>query len=217
MQFIEPNDLNIENLYVIIVIIVSILSEVDSMNIRIAVPEDAEAVRAIYAPYIRNTAVTFEYDVPSVEEMRRRITSILDKYPYLIAEDEGKVIGYAYANTFHPRAAFSHTAEVSIYIDDSYHGKGLGRMLYYNLEKILKEQNIFIIYACIAQTDNDKDPYLTNASILFHKKIGYSLIGKHNKSGYKFGRWYSVIWMEKVIRERPEFPSDFIPFSKLSK
>lgn len=182
------------------------------MNIRFAKAGDAAAIREIYAPYILNTAVTFEYEVPDVEEMRRRIVTTLEKYPYLVAEDNGKVVGYAYADIFHTRAAFRHTAEVSIYIDSEHRRCGLGKTLYYELESLLRRQNVFIVYACIAHTASDDDPYLTNASIVFHEKMGYTLVGKHNLSGYKFNRWYSVVWMEKVLAERPQLPDDFIPF-----
>ena len=187
------------------------------MRIRPATVDDAEAILAIYAPYVQNTAVTFEYDVPDIQSFRDRTAGILQEYPYLVAEENGKILGYAYAASFHSRAAYKHTAEISVYLDKEYHYQGVGRLLYQELENRLIRQNVFVLYACITSTDRQDDPFLTDGSIRFHEKMGYRAIGEHHLCGYKFDRWYSVIWMEKVIADRPEKPESFISYSKLLK
>lgn len=185
------------------------------MEIRVAAVEDAESIWRIYAPYVEHTAVTFEYDVPTVDDFRQRISRTLKEYPYLAAVEQGRVIGYAYAGTFHERAAYRHSAEVSIYIDEKWHGKGVGKRLYEELERRLLKQNVFILYACITAVGSGGDEHVTDASICFHRKMGYTLVGTHNLCGYKFNQWYSVVWMEKVIAERPDEPEAFVPFSEL--
>lgn len=187
------------------------------MRIRPASVDDAEEILAIYAPYVRNTAVTFEYDVPDIQSFRNRMDGILQEYPYLVAEENGKILGYAYAASFHSRAAYKHTAEISVYLKEACRHKGIGGQLYQELEKRLISQNVFVLYACITSTDRQDDPFLTDGSIRFHEKMGYRKIGEHHLCGYKFDRWYSVIWMEKAIADRPEKPEPFTPFAELLK
>ena len=185
------------------------------MEIRLATVTDTEAILAIYAPYVQNTAITFEYDVPSHEEFRSRIEETLKKYPYLIAAEQDKVIGYAYAGSFRKRAAYQHTAEMSIYLDRSYRQRGIGRKLYHELERLLVRQNVFSVYAGVTSSDRIHDAYVTDGSIRFHEKMGYANIGEWHLCGYKFDQWYSVTWFEKVLVNRPEKPGPFIPFSEL--
>lgn len=185
------------------------------MKIRLAVPEDAGRLLEIYRPYVTETAITLEQTVPSAEEFRTRIENTLKNYPYLTAEEDGKIVGYAYAGSFHSRESYRHSAEVSIYVDREYHGRGIGKALYQALEGILPRQNVFILHACIVDPEIP-DEYVTNASRYFHEKMGYTTEGKHDRCAYKFGKWYSVIWMEKVIAERPEMPEAYIPFSELT-
>lgn len=175
------------------------------IEIRMAVPEDAEKLLAIYAPYVTDTAISFEYEVPSVEEFRRRIITKLEKFPYLAALYDGEVVGYAYASTFIPRPAYNWSVEATIYINEAYTGHGIGRKLYEKLEELLITQNIYNINACIAYVDHH-DPYVTNRSMEFHEHMGYRLVGKFTNSGYKFGRWYDMIWMEKILKPHPETP-----------
>ena len=183
--------------------------------IRIATTEDAGEIQKIYAPYVENTAITFEYDVPDVREMRHRIALTLEEYPYLVAVENEKIVGYAYTSSFHGRAAYKHCAEVSIYLDEEHKDKGYGRALYQELEKYLVRQNVNVLYACITETERQDDPRLTDGSIRFHEKMGYVTVGRHNLCGYKFDKWYSVIWMEKVIADRQERPEPFVPFGEL--
>lgn len=185
------------------------------MKIRVATIEDAEEIRAIYAPYVINTAVTFDYDVPTTEEFQRRIGNTLNTYPYLVAMENDSIAGYAYANPFHSREAYKHSAELSIYVKEDERGKGIGQELYLKLEEMLSKQNVYLVHACISVPEG-QDEHLTNDSEAFHKKMGFKTVGKHELCGYKFGKWYSVIWMDKVIQERKPTPEPFIPFSHIN-
>ena len=169
---------------------------------RSATPDDAAVLLAIYAPYVEHTAITFEYDVPPLEEFRSRIQNTLQKFPYLVAVNEsGAIDGYAYASAFHPRKAYEHCAELSIYLRENVHHHGLGTQLYNLIEEKLKAQGILNEYACIATTTRADDPYLTNVSPCFHEHLGFKEIGHFTQCGYKFGLWYDMIWMEKMIGE----------------
>lgn len=185
------------------------------MKIRIATIEDAEAIREIYAPYVLNTAVSFEYEVPSVEEFRNRIENTLKEYPYLVAVENETIIGYSYASSFHARAAYKHSAELSVYVKQDYKGQGIGSRLYLKVEELLMKQNIYTVHACIASPDG-QDEHLTDASEQFHKKMGFEIAGRHVRCGYKFEKWYSIVWMDKVISEKLDKPKDFVPFSQMN-
>ena len=167
-------------------------------NIREAVVADAKAILAIYAPYVEHTAVTFEYTVPSEEEFRRRIETVKQNYPWIVAEEYGKIIGYAYASTFKPRDAYQWAVETSIYVDSNMKRCGIGRMLHEVLEQCLKEQGILNMNACISFIEPE-DEYLTLDSVRFHEQLGYRRVAHFHQCGKKFGRWYDMIWMEKMI------------------
>lgn len=185
------------------------------INIRIAEPSDAEAILGIYSHYIKTTAITFEYEVPSIDEFQQRITGILKDYPYLVAEEDGKVVGYVYASRFSERKAYDLSAATSIYIDEAYHRRGIGKMLYAKLEEMLKRQNVTNLYAGAADPTEENDKYLTRDSEHFHEALGYEVVGRHRSCGNKFGKWYNLLWMEKVISEHTCPPEEFIPFSKI--
>lgn len=125
---------------------------------------------------------------------------------------DNEVVGYAYASAFHSRAAYKHSAELSIYVRKDCKKSGIGSALYKSTEAFLIKQNIYIVHACIASTDK-RDEYLTDDSEKFHTKMGFSLAGRHKQCGYKFGRWYDIIWMDKVIQEIPTISKEFIPLS----
>lgn len=177
----------------------------EEVQIRVADVADAEALLKIYEPYIKHTAVTFEYDVPSVSEFRERISNILEKYPYLVAELDGNVVGYAYAASFHVRAACQWAVETSIYVKNDARGKGVGKALYTELEIALKKMGILNMSACIA-TPNEENEYLTNDSEKFHRLMGFVKVAEIHKCGYKFGHWYHLIWMEKMLGEHTASP-----------
>ncbi|MGN0158377.1 MAG: GNAT family N-acetyltransferase [Brotaphodocola sp.] len=170
----------------------------EQITIRTARLEDAEAILFIYAYYVEHTAITFEYEVPTLEEFRSRMARTLKKYPYLVALCDEKIMGYAYAGAFVGRAAYDWSAELSIYIAQEARNCGLGRKLYESLEQKLGKMGILNLYACIGYPD-ENDEYLTKNSAEFHEHLGFQTVGRFYKCGYKFGRWYHMIWMEKII------------------
>ncbi len=181
------------------------------MIIRIATVQDAKALLDIYSPYVEHTAISFEYDVPSEQEFAERIRHTLLKYPYLVAETGGEIVGYAYAGSFKEREAYDWAVETSIYVKMDKKRMGIGSRLHEALEHILKEQNLLNLNACIACPEED-DEYLTKDSILFHEKLGYRFVGKFRLCGYKFNRWYHMVWMEKHIglhKTNPPAPKTF--------
>ena len=186
----------------------------NEVKIRIACADDAENLLKIYSPYIEKTAITFEYTAPTAEEFRERIEKTLLRFPYLVAEIGKKTVGYAYAGYYIPRTACDHACEVSIYLDESFRGTGVGAMLYGKLFEILARQNITNLYASVAFAD-EEDEYLTHASVRFHKREGFAEIGRFRKCGYKFKRWYDLLWFEKIIAPH-EKPEEFIPFPLIS-
>lgn len=170
------------------------------MKIRDAITSDAEAMLAIYAPYVEETAVTFEYQVPSKEEFRRRMKTVIQKYPWMVAEEDGNILGYAYAGAFKARDAYQWAVETSIYVDRSRRRGGIGRRLHEALEERLKAQGILNMNACISFIEPE-DEYLTLDSVRFHQRLGYQKVAHFHLCGKKFGRWYDMIWMEKLIGE----------------
>lgn len=169
-----------------------------NIKIRDANIEDAERLSEIYSYYVQNTAITFEYDVPTLYEFQNRIKNTKKKYPYLVIERDGTVRGYAYAGAFVGRAAYDWSCEMTVYLDSTVRKCGLGRMIYEALEEKLKEMGILNLYACIAYPEIE-DEYLTRNSADFHAHLGFEQVGEFHKCGYKFGRWYNMIWMEKII------------------
>ncbi len=170
----------------------------DGLRIRAASADDAAELVSIYAPYVKHTAITFEYEVPTVEEFGERIKKTLAGYPYLVAETDEGVAGYAYAGPFQERAAYDWAVETSIYLREDKRGMGIGSRLYDKLKDMLIKQNILNMNACIAYSQKE-DEHLTRGSVLFHEKYGFNKVGEFHKCGYKFDRWYDIVWMEKQI------------------
>ncbi len=171
-----------------------------AVRVREATVDDAARLLEIYAYYVERTAITFEYDVPALEEFRGRIARTKERYPYLVIEKDGVIEGYAYAGVFKDRAAYDRSCEMTIYLDRGAVRGGLGRRLYEALEEALRKQGILNLYACIGYPD-EPDEYLDYNSAQFHGHLGYRTVGTFHQCGYKFGRWYSMIWMEKMIGE----------------
>lgn len=171
-----------------------------NITIRKATVDDATELLDIYRPYVERTAITFEYEVPSLSEFRERIRVISRSYPYLVAVADGHIIGYAYAGVFKARAAYQWSVETSIYLrwEDRHHGAG--KVLYGELEKQLKDRGILNMNACITYMDQS-DEYLPLDSVHFHETMGFTRCAHFHKIGLKFGRWYDMIWMEKFIGE----------------
>ena len=161
--------------------------------IRTARENDAAALLDIYEPYVRTTMVTFEVDVPTVEDFAGRIKKTLAQYPYLVAELDGEIVGYAYASRFRTRAAYDWSAETSVYVRMGLHRGGIGSALYHALEDGLRKIGIVNLVACIT--------YPNPESVSFHDKFGYRRVGVMEKIGYKAGKWLDVIWMQKTIGE----------------
>ncbi len=178
-----------------------------SIDIRIARPEDAGALLDIYAWYVENTTVTFEYDVPSVAEFEGRIRRTLTRYPYLVAELEGVPVGYAYAGEFRERVAYMWCCEASVYVRRDMHRLGIGRQLYTQLERYLRLQNIASIDACISHPNKQ--------SIKFHSSLDFERVARFSKCAFKMGRWVDVVWMQKILKESDSAPEAFIPFPEI--
>lgn len=179
--------------------------------IRIAQERDAEELLRIYSWYVEHTAITFEYDVPSVEKFAGRIRETKTRFPYLVAVREGRIVGYAYAGTFHARPAYDWAVETSIYVDHEQKRTGVGRELYAALEEALRLQHIINLNACIAAPIQE-DETLDRNSLSYHEHLGYRFVGEFEKCGYKFDRWYNMVWMEKHIDEHPAHPLPMRPF-----
>ncbi|MCD8369614.1 MAG: N-acetyltransferase family protein [Clostridiales bacterium] len=188
--------------------------ENNRVKFRTASPKDAKKLLAIYAPYVENTVISFEYEVPSLEEFEARVRGTLAKYPYLVAEEGGEILGYAYTSPFAKRAAYGWAVETSIYLRQDTRRHGVGRKLYQALEEISAAQNIQNMYARIG-CPGVEDEYLTRDSVRFHEHMGYRMVGEFYKCGYKFGRWYHMVWMEKAIGSHPNNPAPVIPFPEL--
>lgn len=177
--------------------------------------KDAEELLQIYAPYVKETAISFEYEVPSVEEFADRIHHISSRYPYIKAVGDGKILGYAYASSFKGRKAYDWSVETTIYVRQDCKRQGVGRRLYENLETALKSMGILNMNACIASPATE-DAHLTDDSYYFHRQMGFTLVGRFHKSGYKFDTWYDMIWMEKMIGDH-EGAAKAVRFGEWSK
>lgn len=184
-------------------------------TIRSAVPDDAQALLDIYRYYVENTAVSFEHQPPTVEEFRARICYYRRRYPYLLIQENGEIIGFAFAHAFRERAAYDYAAETTIYLDHGKRRLGAGSLIYTALEDELRKMGVTNIYACIAVPDGD-DPHLSNASPLFHEKLGFQTCGTFYNCGRKFGKWYTMIWMEKIIAEYQDDPAPLIPYPEIA-
>lgn len=184
-----------------------------SIEIRVARDSDAGELLAIYDYYVRETAITFDYETPSLAQFQAKMSTIQEHYPYLVASDGQVILGYAYAGPFHTRTAYQWLAETSIYLAPGARGHGLGKQLYQALESCMQAQGILTSMACIATT-TEPDRYLNNASLGFHQHLGYQVVGKFDQSGYKFGRWYDMQWLEKALASKSPEPKPIKAFNQ---
>lgn len=175
--------------------------------IRKADIEDAQELLAIYTPYVTDTPITFEFEPPDLKEFQDRMTGIMGKYPYLVAEADSQIMGYCYASQFKNRDAYDWSVETTIYMRPDSKGMGIGRKLYGRLEAILARQGILNLNACIA--------YPHPESIAFHEKMGYQTVAHFHQCGYKLDAWYDMVWMEKMLGEHPDKPGKVIPASEI--
>ena len=178
---------------------------VNDVQIRVAKLTDAPQLVAIYAPYVQKTAITFEYEVPTVDEFRDRMADTLKRYPYIVAERGGQIVGYAYVGPFKGRRAYDWAVETSIYVATDERHHGVGKQLYQALENICRTMGILNMNACIGYPSH-ADQHLTKNSAQFHAHLGYQMVGEFHQCGYKFGRWYNRVWMEKMIGQHADQP-----------
>lgn len=161
------------------------------MSVRMAVLGDIPAILDIYAPYVQNTAISFEYTVPTRESFTQRFLDITRQFPWLVWEEDGKLLGYAYGSLPFERAAFGWCAEASIYLQPEAQGRGIGRALYAVLEELLTLQGYVKVYALVTSANRP--------SVEFHLATGYRLTAQMPDCGYKLGAWHSLYWLEKGL------------------
>ena len=172
-------------------------------GIRIARPTDAKAVLEIYSPYITDSAVSFEISVPSQSEFESRMTETLARFPWLVLEDEGQVVGYAYASSHRSRCAYNWSVEASVYVSPDHRKKKIASRLYTALFEILKKQGVLNVYSGITLPNE--------ASVSFHESMGFSSVGVYHKVGFKLEKWHDVGWWQLRLLEC-DTPSNVIPF-----
>ncbi len=175
---------------------------------RLATPDDAAALQAIYAPYVETT-VTFEYDVPTVEEFRRRIEDRVDMYPYIVCEEDGEPIGYAYASRLYERAAYAWAVELSVYFACDHRGRGMGAQIYAKLIELLRLQGV--------RTVHGKVTYPNPASDRLHNRMGFKLMATLENVGFKNGEWRSINHWQKNIGDFDGAPEPVVPISQLDQ
>jgi len=147
----------------------------------------------IYRPYVTDTAITFEFDVPTLEEFTRRFQRISRDFPWLVWEEQGEVLGYAYGSRAFERAAYQWDADLSIYLRPDCRGRGIGRVLYQQLEDSLQKLGYHVVYALVTSANED--------SCRFHRALGYREFARFERTGFKFGQWYDVTWFEKRLQD----------------
>ena len=175
--------------------------------IRNAIESDIPAMLAIYTPYVENTTYTFEYTVPTEDAFLARFREITVQCPWLVWEEAGQVLGYAYGSLPFARAAYAWAGEVSIYLAPEAQGHGIGRKLYAALESLMEYQGYRVFYAIITQENQ--------GSLAFHKALGYKEVGVFSHCGLKFDRWLNVTWMEKhtkIVGIPSDFPTPYSTF-----
>lgn len=184
----------------------------EAICVRAAMPQDAEQLLEIYTPFVISedcsvSNVSFELTAPSLAEFRQRIVDISSKYPYLVGEKDGQILGYVYCHPYRERLAYQWSVEVTIYLAPAGQGKGLGRLLYETMEKLLCLQGVTMAYSCIT-VGNDH-------SIKMHEAVGYRLIGTFTNSGYKNGQWLDTVWLEKQLQPCPKQPDNIKSWREL--
>lgn len=177
--------------------------------IRAAELSDVEQILEIYAPYVRSSTATFEYDVPDLDTFTRRFLDITQQFPWLVWEEDGEILGYAYGSRAFERAAYGWDADLSIYLRQGCSGRGIGRALYETLEQRLAAQGYYVLYGLVTSANA--------GSCAFHEAMGYREAMRLPACGFKFGQWYDVIWYEKRLKTgNPEqFPISWDQASRL--
>lgn len=176
-------------------------------NVRVARPEDAARIAAIYAPYVESTPITFEIDPPSADDMRERVERIQARWPWLVWEDGGRVLGYAYAGEHRARAAYRWCVEVAVYVAAGAQRRGVGRALYGALLPMLVLQGFRNAYAGITLPNP--------ASVALHEAVGFVPLGVYRRVGWKLGAWHDVGWWSRDLAPHDALPSEPVPFPEL--
>ncbi|HUF92565.1 MAG TPA: arsinothricin resistance N-acetyltransferase ArsN1 family B [Candidatus Limnocylindria bacterium] len=167
--------------------------------IRLALERDTEQIAGIYAPVVRDTAISFEVEPPTAAEMARRLADSLPHFPWLVADHAGEILGYVYAGTHRARAAYRWSVDTTVYVHPRVHRAGVGRALYTSLLQVLAIQGFYTAYAGIT---------LPNAgSVGLHEAVGFQPLGVYRGVGYKLGAWHDVGWWERAISPRPPVPA----------
>lgn len=168
---------------------------------------DAEAVLEIYRPYVERTNITFEYTAPKITDWTQRIIDYRNLFPWLVAEFEGKIIGYAYAAKHRDRIAYSWCCESSVYMFEEFQGKGVAKALYEKLFEILKLQGYINVYAILTSPNAKSEK--------FHESFGFTDVGRFYKAGYKFDQWHNTRWMQIHLTRHEVPPQQIIPFNEI--
>lgn len=181
--------------------------KLNTVDIRPAVLSDCKDILDIYSHYVLQTAITFEYEVPDVSEMQQRMNTILERYPYLVAIENHRIIGYAYASVFRSKAAYQWSPESTIYMANDQKGRGIGKKLYTKLFECLKAQGYCNVFAGVA-LPND-------ASEKLHSSCGFRELGTYENIGYKLGRWHSTRWFQLALRSEPTEPQPILSLDQI--
>jgi L-amino acid N-acyltransferase YncA len=168
-------------------------------TIRPATDADADSIAAIYAPYVRDTAISFEVVPPAPAEMRERVRALTATYPWLVCAEGGTVLGYAYASQHRERAAYQWSVDVSVYVRTDAHRRGIGRALYAALLRIVTVQGFYNAYAGITLPNP--------SSVGLHESMGFAPVGVYRAVGHKLGVWHDVGWWELALLARPAMPA----------
>ena len=179
------------------------------MSIRHATVRDVPRILEIYGPYVENTVVSSEYTVPTCEEFTRRFLEITETFPWLVWEEDGVVLGYAYGSLPFERAAYQWCASASVDLCPEAKGKGIGKKLYTQLWHFLQLQGYRKVYAVITTANED--------SIAFHRAVGYRHVATMPDCGYKLGKWYGNVWMEKELNSWDTPPGEPVPFCRVTE
>lgn len=177
------------------------------IKLRLAAPDDCDAILDIYRPYVEDTSITFELETPTHDEFSARMSDIMRFFPYLVAERDGEVIGYAYAHFLHERAAYRFNAELSVYLKRGCTGDGVGSKLYSALIELLRAQGFRKLYAIVTMPNA--------ASDALHRRFGFEPIIRFANQGFKLGEWHDVEWYELVLRQAEGTPGELKPFGSL--
>lgn len=180
-----------------------------TQSIRLAHPDDAPAFQAIYAPFVTDTPVSFEFVPPTIQEMRQRVEQTLLTHPWLVCEEQGKVLGYVYASQHSARQAYQWSVDVSAYVHERWRGKGIGKALYTSLFALLHLQGFYNVYAGITL------PNL--ASVALHEGMGMRQLGVYSQVGYKLGGWHDVGWWQKSLQPHILEPAPLLDFESTQK